>query len=206
VSDARHREAAILELGGIYLHELWWLLSTIIDELTAVLDSLAVTGNHYIAVDPLNHGRIFVAINAAARAQKLIGFGGRTKPRPGLSLFAEFVRDGLVTEMFNNSVRNSIEHFDEDLERLVKRIRTGRVREPAAVYNMTLSSRSVFSHDVVFVRVLVADERRFYAFASSIDLGKLRAEAVLLRDALTASGKLGQMSEPGGLIVPIHQP
>lgn len=199
-------------LFSLYFHELGWLCSAIIGDCEAIFENTPILGKeHYIKVAPEIHARISSVLINAANIKKLVN-SARTKfKNESIAIFelrqhrAETLRETLsgirIEEMFDNKVRNSLEHFDEYLDEDILRLsKIENVKDPMAVYNMVLSHREVFSPSVYPIRLYIASERKFYNMHCSIDIGKLYDEACLILKRLKSSGVFPEEG-PGGLML-----
>lgn len=102
-------------------------------------------------------------------------------------------------ELMKRAARNSIEHFDQHLDRASVAYETAKSSGKPTLYGMAISSRSAFSEDLFKLRVYVADERKFYNFDFEADLGKLHSEC---SDLVTRIQKLNPKSDgPAGLLL-----
>jgi len=200
---------------GVYVHHLFALAKAVRDGCDQVFEGAPIPpSDGYIKVDPGLHARIDGVLIDAANLKKLI----RTPAERGRSesertfrfrqqrteSLTEFLR-GLSLEAISDvQVRNSLEHFDEHLDKLGAQLADGEdPPKPAAAYNIVFSSwnvaRAVAQRDVYPLRVYVADERSYFNFDRKINLGTLREEAAAITQRIETSGEL--QNEPGGLMV-----
>ena len=202
----------------VYIHELWRLASEIVSKTELVFSESRVpdTGN-VIQVTPDIHSNImYVLINAANIKKLLFSYPDHKKKDETRKQF-EFRMNrskdlqklflGLdITEIKNNKVRNSLEHFDEKLDDLnIKFSELNQDIFKAAAYNMAFSRWEVISPRVVPIRLYISSERKYYNFDNCIDLGKIHSEALSIVTRLKELKLLESSEEPGGMLILLNQ-
>jgi hypothetical protein len=210
-----HALALDSPLFSIYVHELWGRATHVAKSCEAVFAKCPVPeSGGYIQVDPDVHGQISSLLADAANIKKLI-----TVPdRPGFketneqfafrvertSLLKGSLGDLKLSETTSVEARNSVEHFDQYLDRANLALATHAGSTPGtALYNMVLSSWNVFDKKVIPLKLYVASERRYYNLEWSADLNALHAEAVEVVARVRKLASFKDHEGPGGLMVPI---
>lgn len=169
----------------------------------------------YIHVDPEVHGQIASLLAEAANIKKLLTVPHRPSFRETKDEFAFRVERAKLLNaslgeppLFETSsveARNSVEHFDQYLDRANLALTTGASPKPGmALYNMVLSSWNVFDKKAFPLKLYVADERRYYNLEWSADLNALYAEAVDLVARVRGLAGFKDHEGPGGLMVPVQ--
>ena len=209
------RSAALL--AGVYLHRLFGLAQSVRDGCNEIFDSAPVAeAGGYIKVSPELHAAIDAVLVEAANLKKLIitptargsSESARTFRfrRSRTEAVAELL-DGLSIEAISDAqVRNSLEHFDEYLDKLGGRLASGGPPpEPIAAYNLALSSwavvRMLDRGNMYPLRVYVADEHTYYNFERKINLRQLRDEADAILERLTSRRVLPDDGAQGGMLL-----
>lgn len=197
----------------VYAHHLFALAKAVRDGCDQVFSDAPVPAkNGYIKVSPEIHARIDAVLIDAANLKKLIrtptdrGKSESTRVfefrRQRTEVLAEFLKGLSVEAICDVQVRNSLEHFDEHLDKLGAKLAAGEEPpKPAAAYNMVFSSwnvvTSVARTEVYPLRVYVSDRKTYYNFDHHIDLGQLRDESAAIVERVQASGAGAE----GGLMV-----
>lgn len=113
-----------------------------------------------------------------------------------------------IDHLLNVKVRNGIEHFDERIDKLALKKYKKQINNSLILYNMTISSKEVMQIlltdtykdlKVYYLKVYVVDEKTAYIDNKSLDLAKLRDEAVYLENIV--SEILGSEFPGGEMIV-----
>ena len=203
------------ELKSVYLHELYYLCESILRETSEIFKEAAIPKKGYmIQVSPVLHSRINSVLLYSANLKKLITTHeqkGKKESRKKFNLrqqrkklFDELLEGIELKEIFNNQVRNRIEHFDEHLDDLNLKLNEPKSKiknnYPAAAYNMTFSEWKLMQPDVYPIRLYISKEKTFYNFDSSINIGKIEEEAKAIRNRIKEL-ELFKDDESGGLIV-----
>lgn len=198
---------------GVYAHHLFALAKAVRDGCDQVFVLAPIPAKDgYIKVSSEVHACIDAVLIDAANLKKLI----RTPPDRGkrestrvfqfrrqrTDLLADFLKGLSVEALCDVQVRNSLEHFDEHLDKLGARLEAGEAPpQPAVAYNLVFSSMEVVARMEVYpLRLYVADRKTYYNFDHHIDLGRLREESATIVERVKASGALKE-DEPGGLMV-----
>lgn len=200
-------------LLGLYRHELWYLASSIVERCRKVfVQTQPPETGHYIKVAPEIHAEIFGILSQAASLKKLV----RT---PTVKLKDESKRvyrlrrhrtdvlasllDGLeLKELLQARVRNSIEHFDEYLDKAIVQISgSSPAKHPWAAYNLVLSDRAIFNPEPFPIRVYIASEKEFHNMDWSINIGRMHDEAGHILARLRSAGIFEEGQDPGGMLV-----
>jgi hypothetical protein len=194
------RELDPAPFGDIYKLEFLRLVSNIALKSEAIFARAPAKqcGNDYLAPDPELHSIIASLLSDAANAKNLIvdeipkskiskQLASMRQKRARALL--EEVKGIELTALLDKKVRNSIEHFDEYLDQANVVLGGKPSTNRLALFNFVLSSRRLFEqYDRTFpLRVYIADERVYENFELKIDIGKLYAESVQLRDRLLKS-------------------
>lgn len=107
-------------------------------------------------------------------------------------------------ELTKADVRNSLEHFDEHLDRLNSSLASGeKPPAPMVAYNMACSAWEVTTPRVYPIRLYISAEKKYYNMDQSVDLGKVHDQAVAILTRLRESGILRNVESPGGLMMPL---
>ena len=209
----------------VYVAELHWLASIIVQNCAAIFaETTPPDDGYYIKVDPGLHARISTVLINAAMVRNLVSPPQEKRKSESSDTYqvrqqrTAYLRDVLagvqLSEMLRAEVRNSLEHFDERVDKAVAQLHHGTL-EPVggrALYNMSLSSWDLLdtvstlgSRSTNFpVRLYVADERRFYNFGHSIELGAIYEEARAVVAAVQRYENPSddpKLREPGGLLL-----
>jgi len=168
----------------------------------------------YIKVDPLIHSLIASLLAEAANVKKLLTVP--TKPSfketkdqfnfrvERTKLLNEALQSPPVVELSNVEARNSVEHFDQYLDRASLSFTAPSRADPGfALYNMVLSSWKVFDKKAFPLKLYIADERKYFNLEWVADLNALHAECSDLITRIRGIPAFGKHEGPGGLMVPV---
>lgn len=195
----------------LYYQELWWLSHSIMKKSERVFKEAAVPDKGFvIQVDPELHSIIASLLSDAANIKKLVSTssvkvsgenGARFKLRKERTkMLADLISPLQITELLNNKVRNSLEHFDEYLDESNYNVSRKATEGRPAAYNMILSHWEAVSPRVYPIRLYVSSERKFYNMKSSVDIGLIHSEAKSIIEKLRTL-KGFESDEPGGLMI-----
>ena len=200
---------------AIYVHELWGKAIFIVKTCEAIFAQCPVPSRDgYIKVAPEVHGQIAAVLAEAANIKKLLFAPQQPSYKETKEQFAFRVKrvkllnaslsEPPLSEISSVEARNSVEHFDQYLDRSNLALTTGASPAPGmALYNMVLSSWGIFDKKAFPLKLYVADERRYYNLEWSADLNALHAEAVDLGARVRKLAGFKDHEGPGGLMVPI---
>lgn len=175
----------------------------------------------WMKVDHEVHALISSLISDAACLKKLISTPKERKRNESASAYRfrmkrrayfETALKGIdVSEIVNSKVRNSLEHFDEYLDKANAFLTIDNGENyKFALYNIICSGWGVFNFDESFrgekypIRIYVAPERRFYNFDYSIDIDKIYSEAKHIQSIMLASEGMSGADQPVGYIQPLE--
>lgn len=198
-------------LQAIYVHELFALARGVVKGCDAVFAEAPVPEeNMYLKISPDVHNNISQILLNAANIKKLIETPGVRLSRESRAQHRQRMErcsalrgllDGVeLSTILETKVRNTIEHFDEYLDRASLQI-AQNPPAPMAGYNMAISHWAVTNPRLYPLKIYVAEERTFHNLSYSISLDALRNEALAILEKLLASGALGNAEEPGGLML-----
>jgi hypothetical protein len=167
-------------LSNVYISELYWLAKQVEEDTTRIFDDAAPPpqpGQGYIRVDHALHGRILTVLLAAARIRALLRPRDMKDSRVQREMLAHRtaalgqVLDGIdLAPVLDSVARNSIEHFDEYMDKVAIQSYQGVISRPTLfAVDMALSTRSSLAQFNVggerpttyFIRAYIADERVF---------------------------------------------
>jgi hypothetical protein len=173
----------------LYLQELFWLATAIIRNAEQVFAEAAdLEAGDGLKVAPVLHARISSILIDAANTKKLIDTSprrmrGESEAQFNLRqershLLASIVGSAGLEEIRNAKVRNTLEHFDEYLDRAIVQLAQGKA-PPArfAAYNLVLSNRDTLDSALLPIRLYYAKSRVFQNLEYEIDIGKICNEA-----------------------------
>jgi hypothetical protein len=195
--------------------ELWGLADSVAKKCAQVFEQCPVPEKDgYIKVDPSIHSLIASLLAEAANVKKLLAVP--TKPSfketndqfsfrvERTKLLNEALKSPSVVELSNVEARNSVEHFDQYLDRASLSFSVPGRSEPGfALYNMVLSSWKVFDKKAFPLKVYVANERKYFNLEWVADLSALHAECSNLIARIRSIPSFGKHEGPGGLMVPV---
>src|SRR5690349_212996 len=141
---------------NLYVFELWGLADSVAKKCAQVFEQCPVPEKDgYIKVDPSIHSRIASLLAEAANVKKLLTVP--TKPSfketndqfnfrvERTTLLNEALKSPPIVELSNVEARNSVEHFDQYLDRAILFFSVPGRSEPGfMLYNMVLSSWEVW--------------------------------------------------------------
>lgn len=203
------------ELCMVYINELYYLCEAIKRECDGIFSEAKVPADGYmIQVSPVLHSRINSVLIYATNIKNLIYTPKDKKKKESVKKYNmrkaraelfEGILSGLsIKEIKNNKVRNTLEHFDEYLDEcnleLAKTYTDLKKNHGAAAYNMTFSNKKVIQPDVYPIRLYISDEKKFYNFDWSIDIGMIYDEALSVLKRLKDLELLKE-GKSGGLLV-----
>ena len=143
-------------LFQIYLHELWARAYFVARTCAGIFEQCPVPANDgYIKVDPTVHSQISAVLTESANIKKLLAVPTKAGFKETKIAFEFRVqRTKLLNTVLSNPIipeisaveaRNSVEHFDQYLDRANLNLEEGKVKAPGmALYNMILSSWKIF--------------------------------------------------------------
>lgn len=203
-----------MEITMVYIHELYSLCEAIVRE-TDEIFSEAVIPEKYesIQVSPVLHSRINSVLLYSANIKKLIKTpktrrNNESKKRFELrqqrnEIFDDLLKNIEINEIFNSKVRNTLEHFEEHLDKLNLKLSepNSKIKNEysGAVYNIAFSDWKALKYDVYPIRLYIVKEQKFYNFEWSIDIGKIAKEAKEIKNRLEQI-KDFKDKDSGGLI------
>lgn len=201
------------KLSILYVHELWWLSSSLIRKAGYLFDEAKVPESGYLfQVSPELHSVIASILADAANIKKMIitpsmklngesGEQSRLRKERAKRL-KELIGDIELKEILNHKVRNTLEHFDEYLDEAnVKLSKAKNPPSPIAAYNMILSHWEVTAPPVYPVRVYISSERMFYNMKWKVNIGLLYEEAMAIISKLKKLPGMDREEGPGGLML-----
>lgn len=197
------------KLYQLYFSELFWLASGIVKNCEYVFMKAPLPKNegHFMQVSPEIHERIVSVLMTAANIKKFL-----EKPKKQKNRFSKFknqrasilcsaLKGIKLNEILNNKVRNSLEHFDQYLDKANIKLNDVSPTEPMAAYNMIFSDWGVTTPRVYPVRLYIANERKFYNLEGSADIGKIYEEAQDIICCLRKINIIPEDDSPCGLMV-----
>lgn len=202
------------DLIDVYLEELYWLSSSIKNNTEKIFQMAKVPEKGYlIQVDPEIHSLIKSVIDESTQVKNLlkprahIGDESddeyRYRKERGEQLSGLF-RDIDLTEILRDDVRNSMEHFDERLDKLSFTVRKNiRKKDQFIAYNMVFSEKTVMTPFPNPIRIYVSKEKSFYIFGLKLDIWKIHEESKRILEVLNTDPRRKKISEPGGMLLPI---
>lgn len=200
-------------LFHVYFHELWGLAESISRKCNHVFeDCPAPKKDGYIKVDPVLHATIASALAEAANLRKMLavpekaGFRETQEQfsfrRERSSAMAEALGFPPLVEISRVEARNSVEHFDQYLDRASLSLKASDASESGmALYNMVLSSWAVFDKKSFPLKLYVADERKYYNLEHVADMGAIAMESEDLIGRIRQFGAFKDNDGPGGLML-----
>lgn len=198
----------------VYFHELWGLAESISKKCLDVFAKCpAPAEDGYIKVDPELHGVIASLLAEAANLKKMLlvpnnpSFKETTEQFSFRAERTKLLNEALgfpqLFEISRAETRNSVEHFDQYLDRasLTHSASDGGAASGMALYNMALSSWSVFDKKSFPLKVYVADERKYFNLDYVADLSAIYSESTDLIVRIRAMGAFKDSDGPSGLMV-----
>jgi hypothetical protein len=177
-------------------------------------------GMGFIDPDPEAHSLITSLLSDAASAKNLLAdykrrdlSGLENAYRAKRTAFLRSVLDGIdISTLLDKSVRNSVEHFDEYLDKANIAFSNKSGKRGFGLYNLVLSSLKVLEAMDTFngteihpLKIYVADQRTYYNFEAKVDLGALlqEAQAIVARVEAHMNYPDAQRGKAGGGIIPL---
>lgn len=200
------------KLFSLYIHELWWLANGIREKTERLFSKAKVPDEgNTIQASPELHSLIASVLSDAANIKKLLvtpngklnGESGRQfRLRRARAKALYSLLDGIqLAELLTAKVRNTLEHFDEYLDRANIAITEARnPPSPVAAYNMVLSRWEAFNPRVYPIRLYISAERKFYNMKWSVDLDAMNKEASSIVEKLKPFMGAAE-GGPGGLML-----
>lgn len=199
-------------IEGIYVNELFWLLSNIKSKCEELFQKTKVPETGYvIQVDMEIHSLIKSIVSDASQVAYLIEPRQARKNEPEhSSIFrkkrGEYLKNLFkkieIKEITDRKLRDSIEHFDERLDNLVYTVsKRARTKGQILAHNMVFSEKSAFKPFPLPIRVYVSTEKKFYNINWCFDIGKVYNECTLMLNAINVLDRIKKLNEPGGLLV-----
>jgi len=207
-------------LWFVYVTELLQLSGAIVEAIDAAVRLVPEPppGKGLITVNHEVHRLLMQALSASARVRALccdrmknskesrLQYEVRRRRAAWLRGFLEGID---LAPLRDAQVRNTLEHFDEYVDRLGEDAYSGKLSLPALVpVDMVLSERNLLEQFSVaqgrpatyWVRVYISGEFRFINCGREVDIAALRATSVGVRDRLT-SVLSGSADEDGSAII-----
>lgn len=188
-----------------YHREVCWLAHTVAQRCERVFAAVPASPPEYLHVAAPVHQEILLALSAAGRISRLLDVPKkRDKKHETQAEFEQRKRRALglrkmlkrvdTTVIDSRSVRNSLEHFDQRIDRFVVESRQREFSGPAyAMQNFVVSSWQAVEEyeqlrgaEIDAIKLYVAAERTYYNFGDSVDLGTLHDEASSILGACDA--------------------
>lgn len=197
----------------VYFQELWGLAESISKKCSDVFSDCPVpTDGGYIKVDPALHSTIASLLAEAANLKKMLAIPEKAGFKETSEQFAfrterttllnEALQFPPLVEVSRVETRNSVEHFDQYLDRASLSLKRSESTESGmALYNMVLSSWSVFDKKSFPLKVYVADERKYFNLELVADLNALHEECTDLIARIRAIGAFKDGDGPSGMMV-----
>ena len=207
------------QLIPIYAHELFNLAHEIKEKCEQVFEltpEIPKEPEHYVAAAPEIHRNIQSILISAANIKKLIitpstKLKGENNTIHGFRLYRssflnELLGNVVLEEIVNHKVRNTLEHFDEYMDKAVVNLSNPTKRpSPWAAYNLIASSKGVFKPNIYPIKYYVADEEVFYNMKWSINIRKMYDEALSIMNALQETESFKQIDSPGALLITLKK-
>ena len=163
-------------------------------------------------LSPDLHAKIAAALLASSNFRKLVRTNqqrGKKESEERFNVRLERAAalaglfDGLdLKTMLDGKLRNTLEHFDEYLDDLVRSVTAPSEMPRTIAVNIAFSADGAIASAIFPVRLYVTSTCRFSNFDFSIDLKRLRAEAASVIECLLPLPAFQQTGrEPGGAIV-----
>ncbi len=204
------------EIISIYLEELFWLASSIKANTERIFEKSQIPEKGYIIqVDREIHSLIKSVIDEAAQFKNFLRPRGKMSNESEEEYRFRLERGKVLSSLFSSvdlneilrdDVRNSMEHFDERLDKLSFTVRKNmRKKDQLIAYNMVFSDKAVINPFPNPVRIYIAKERKFYIFGLTLDIGKIHEESEKILEILNKDPRRRKITEPGGLLLPIKK-
>ncbi|BDM22240.1 hypothetical protein KMS_R19980 [Pseudomonas sp. LRP2-20] len=187
------------KLNKYYYHELHYLAYQIDKKCKLVFDNTQpLFPGAFIQNDPETHSIITSLLNDAAGISRLISLPKKKSKSETAPLFAlrtnraetinAFLESIDITEIQNRTVRNSVEHFDEHLDRLNLRLSNDPFDPPPIAYNLTISDWDIYEPKLLPIKLYVVSEKKFYNMGNKVDLNKIHEEAEQILKKCSSAG------------------
>jgi len=204
-------------IATVYLREVYLLAVEVVEEIDgalALLPEVASPGVGTLTVNHDVHRKLMRALGAAGRTRALCFGRGHGSNQTALehkvqnrrAAWLTRVLDGIDLGPFEEAqVRNTLEHFDEYLDRTSVEAQSGAIQMPALIpVDMSVSNRRLLEQFEIggrkptcyFVRAYIGDEGIFVNCGHEVDIGPLREAAVEVRDRL--AGIVGVQADDDG--------
>ncbi len=109
-----------------------------------------------------------------------------------------------LSEIKNENIRNSLEHFDERLDKYNLELKQKLNKKGLnIIFNMILSEREAINPFPIPFRVLIIKEKSLYNFNFKLDLDKVYSECSQIVERLINMPERKNIKEPGGLFLPL---
>lgn len=189
------KELILSGINSIYLMEIVSLSNMIIKDCESIFTDLKPPEQDmYLNVDPDKQYLINSIIVNCSNLKKIFKPKAIKSKYDSKALFEKRIERGkYFDELFNfdqfktmnsSSVRNSIEHFDERIDKVFVNVLHNNesiTKYPLLLYNITLSTRSVFTPEPYYLRCYIIDEKVAYIDNKGINIGNLYIEANAIR-------------------------
>lgn len=206
-------ELADTKLCTLYYHELFWMSVSIVDKCSKIFELARIPeSGSLIQVNPEIHSLIASVLSSATNIKRLFvtqdaKLNGENGTKHKLRIarareISQFLAPLKLTELLNNKVRNTLEHFDEYLDDANYSLSKKPMGAGKAAYNFVISHWEVTDPRLYPIRLYVSSERKFYNMKWSVDVGLISREAQSIVDLIKGSGLMGQ-EDPGGVLVSI---
>jgi hypothetical protein len=200
-------------ISSLYLHELRWLCTNIKRNTELLFAGCKIPDTGYVLqVAPEMHSIISSILSDAANIKKIsitagAKLNGENSERHKLRLsraaaVSDFLKGIDIVEMFKVKVRNTLEHFDEYLDESNIEL-TKRPAGTRAAYNLIISHWEATAPRLYPIRLYVSSERKFYNMKWVVDIGLIAVEANSILKKFAAEDILGDLDEPGGLMIAV---
>lgn len=204
-------------MAGVYLVELFELAAQVVAAVDTAMPLVPTPDpeHEFIVVNHEIHRKLLGALAAAARIRALFAERGSNSKQTPLEhkvsvrraawLRQEVLADIDLGVLEDAQVRNTIEHFDEYIDRAALQAFGGEIPLPALIpVDMALSARNVLNQFAVhgheptiyWVRVYVSGEHRFINCGHEIDIDALRSVAAAIKERIAPL--LGEQAQQEG--------
>ncbi len=199
-------------MEGIYVNELFWLLTAIKKNCETLFEKAKIPETGYIIqVDLEVHSLIKSIVNDSSHVANLIDPREKRKVetvehytfRKERGEHLKEIFNGVsVEKILNRELRDSIEHFDERLDNLVHSV-SNKVekKQQNLAHNMVFSDKEVITPFPIPIRVYISSEKVFYNMNWRFDIGKIYAECISMLDVIQNLESIKKAKEPGGLLI-----
>ena len=202
----------------VYINELFWLLTSIKSKCERLFEITKVPEKgSTIQIGLESNSLIKSIVDDSAEVANLIQPRKKGKHEPlerylfrkhrGEYLLNIF-KNVTISEILDHKLRDSIEHFDERLDRLTHDISDKAVKKrQSLVYNMAISDKAAIPVQPfpLPVRIYISSERKIYNMMWQLDIGKIYTECTSMIEVFKDIKNLKKTKEPGSLILLIPQ-